>query len=142
MTNSHVTQTKVGEWFGLSAIKVGRILTAHGLKDRNGPTRLAVEGGYAKSITTRDQLTFWVWDARKTAQILDQELADCETPYIDQLVAQVGDSLAEARRHRSEGNDLLAELILEQTYDGVPPPLIGLIKDRLGGAACREAVRS
>ena len=44
-------QTKLGEGFGLSAIRIGRILVEHGLKDpkSNQATSKAIQEGYAKS---------------------------------------------------------------------------------------------
>ncbi len=39
MTTSYATQSTLGGWFHLSSIKIGKILVAHGLKDRNGATQ-------------------------------------------------------------------------------------------------------
>ena len=130
--NTFVTQSLLGSWFGISARKIGNLLKAHGLKDRNGATQVAIVGGYAKEATTRDGISFWVWHARKTVQILDEILSGGEKPFLDELIGQVGKALTEAKRQRMEGCDFVADLILEDAFEGVPPGLFPYIKDRLG----------
>ena len=137
--NSYVTQSSIGEWFGISSIKVGKILIAHGLKDRNGATQEAVRGGLAKQAVTKDGRPFWTWEATRVSKIIDKALGDVETPYIKKVMVQVDEALREAERHRIEGCDFLADLILEGAYEGIPTGLIGLIRGRLGYALRIEA---
>ena len=140
MTPVFVTQSKLGEWFGISAQKIGKILTAHGLKDRSGAIEKAVLGTLAKPVATKDGLSFWVWEATRVSKIIDESLGDVEKPLLDKLTIQVADALQEARRLRNEGCDFVADLLLEQAYEGVPTGLIGLIRERLGEAVGRESV--
>jgi hypothetical protein len=131
MTSSYVTQSRLGSWFGISSIKVGKILAMNGLKDGHGATRMAVAGGYAKEAQTKEKIPFWVWDATKVSLILDAALGDVGTPFIDELVAQAGEALAEAQGLREAGNEFVAELIEDQALAGVPPGLIVLLRRRL-----------
>ena len=131
MIDSHVTQTKIGEWFGLSAVKVGKILARRGLKDRSGPTRRAVLDGYAKEVVTRDQRSFWVWHAEKAALIVDEALEDGENDRIDRLASQVSEALSEVQKSRNEGNDFIADLLAEHAFEGIPSALVSVIKKRL-----------
>lgn len=90
MTPTFVTQSKVGEWFGLSPVAVGKVLIAHGLKDRHGATEKALLGGYAREARTGTGVTFFVWDAHRVSIILDEAIGGTRpTPFIDDLVAQV-----------------------------------------------------
>ncbi|WP_337173519.1 hypothetical protein [Paludisphaera sp.] len=131
MTLSYVTQSRLGSWFGISSIKVGKILVMNGLKDCHGATRMAVAGGYAKEAQTKEKLPFWVWDATRVSLILDEALGGVGTSFIDELVVQVGEALAEAHGLREGGNDFVAELIEDQALAGVPPGLVGLLRGRL-----------
>jgi len=132
MTPCYVVQTTLGGWFGLSPQAVGKILAARGLKDRNGATQEAILGGYAREASTRDGIAFWTWDAHKVTPIIDKAIGgSAPTPYIDTLVRQVGETLAEAETQQAAGSDFVADLITQSAYEGVPPGLIGLIKHRL-----------
>lgn len=137
--STFVTQSLLGSWFGISARKIGNILKAHGLKDRNVATQEAIVGGYAKEATTRDGISFWVWDPIKVVPMLYEALGGVEKPFIDDLVVQVGEALTEANRQRDEGCDFLADLIEDEALAGVPSGLIVLIRARLKGAQRTEA---
>ena len=52
MTPSFVTQSRLGSWFGISSIKVGKILTSNGLKDRHGATQMAIAGKAERAART------------------------------------------------------------------------------------------
>ena len=130
-----VTQSKLGEWFGLSPVAVGRVLIAEGLKDRAGATEKALLGGFAKEARTKSGVTFFVWDAHKVSLILDEVIGGSwPTPFIDGLVAKVGEAVGEAEKHRADDNDFIADVILEHAFEGVPPGLSGLIRHRLAVA--------
>lgn len=130
--NTCVTQSQLGEWFGISPIAVGKVLIAHGLKQGAGATEVALLGGFAKEACTRTGVTFFVWDACKVCTILDDAIGGTRpTPFIDDLVAQVGEAIAEAEGHRAKGDDFLADMILENACEGVPTGLVGLIQGRL-----------
>lgn len=136
-----VTLTKLGGWFDMTAVAVGKVLVGRGLKDKAGATPKALIGGYAKEARTRGDIDFFLWDAGKVAAIIDLTLGgDKPTPFLDRLVAQVGESIAEAQKHRGEGNDFLAELILDRANEGVPPGLVRVINERLGESASTPAV--
>ena len=131
MMTSYVTQSRLGSWFGISSIKVGKILTMNGLKDGHGATRMAVAGGYAKEAQTKEKIPFWVWDATRASLIIDEALGGVGTAFIDDLVVQVGEALAESQGLREGGDEFVAELIEDQALAGVPPGLVGLLRRRL-----------
>ena len=135
MTPTFVTQSKLGEWFGFSPVAIGKVLIAEGLKDRFGATEKALLGGYAKEARTKAGLTFFVWDSNKVSVILDHGIGRTRpTPFIDGLVAKVGEAVIEAETQRAEGNDFIADLILEHAFEGVPLGMAGLIRGRLARA--------
>lgn len=140
MTTSHVTQSTLGGWFGLSSIKIGKILTAHGLKERSSASQEAVRDGLAKQVVMKDGTSFWVWEARRISKLIDQTLGNIAKPLLDKLTIQIGDALQEEKRLRNEGSDFVADLLLEQAFEGVPACLIGLIRERLGEAVERESI--
>lgn len=125
MNGSHVTQSTLGKWFQLSSIKVGRIQTAHGLKDRNGPTERAVFGGYVKGGTTKDGFPPWTWNAVRASMLIDES---GEESRLDEMVLQVERLLAEAGHQRSIGCNFIADQIADRAFDGIPPELVGLIE--------------
>ena len=139
MTHGFVTQSKVGEWFGISALKVGKILVAHGLKDRSVATEKAIVGGIAKQVTMKNGTPIWIWESGRISRLIDDALGDVEKPFIEKLTAQVGEALHEEKCLRNEGSDFVADLLLEQTFVGVPSGLIGLIRDRLDEAIAHES---
>jgi hypothetical protein len=131
-----VTQTNLGVWFDMTAVAVGKVLVERGLKDKTGATTKALIGGYAKEAVTGGGINFFLWNAGKIVAIIDLSLeGNKATHFIDRLVAQVGESVAEAQKHREEGNEFLAELFLDHADEGVPQGLIGLINERLGASA-------
>ena len=135
------TLTKLGEWFDMTAVAAGKVLVKRGLKDKAGATTKALIGGYAKEARTKGGVNFFLWEARKVAVIIDLSLdGDKPTPFLDRLVAQVGESIAEAQKHRGEGNEFLAEMILDRANEGVPPGLVRVINERLGESASIPAV--
>ena len=65
-------QTRLGEKFGLTAIEVGKILVAHGLKDviTGLATREAVTEGYAKLTPIQGGTPFYMWSRNKVTKLL------------------------------------------------------------------------
>lgn len=131
MNNSFVTQSTIGKWFGISSRDVGKILTKQGLKDKDRATEDALRKGFAKEARTRSDVAFPVWDAYKVSVLIDKALGIVEKPYLDSLESQVGEAIIEAERYRADGEAILADLILEQACEGVPPALIRLIRGKL-----------
>lgn len=132
MTPIFVTQSTLGQWFGLTPVAVGKVLANHGLKNRFGATEKALLDGFAREARTKTGITFFVWNAEKVSVIIDEVLGNTTpTPYIDALVGQVGEALVEAERQRATGNDFFADLILEAAFQDIPSGLVGLIRERL-----------
>ena len=58
--------------FGMTAIEVGRILIAHGLKDEKTKeaTKEALSNGYARFTPLKDGTPFFMWDKEKVTEIV------------------------------------------------------------------------
>ena len=67
-----VSQTDIGHYYGLSAIKVGRVLTELGLKDKAGATQRAIDGGFAVSTPLADGTQHWRWRKGKVLHAFDE----------------------------------------------------------------------
>ena len=68
-----VTQTLLGRRFGMSAIKVGKILKQFNYRLPNGePSSLAWNEGIVEEryLEEKPEIPFWVWDEDRTAEIL------------------------------------------------------------------------
>ncbi len=125
------TQTWIGKRFGLSAVVVGRILTTAGLKQGPEATSKAVLTGHAKRCYTSDLRPYWMWDMDAVGEVVEVALVHHGGPPIEKLIKQVGEMLKDADAHRAEGNDVIADLLEEEAYAGVPPGLARVVRRRL-----------
>jgi len=65
------TLTEIGQEFGVSAIKLGKLLKEHGLREADGtPTSLAFEGAYVERIEPKDGKVYFLWHGRKVSEYL------------------------------------------------------------------------
>lgn len=71
-----VSQTDIGHYYGLSAIKVGRVLAELGLKDKAGATQRAIDGGFAVSSPLADGTQHWRWHKAKVLRAFDEHGLD------------------------------------------------------------------
>lgn len=67
-----VSQTEIGHKYGLSAIKVGRVLTELGLKDKAGATQRAIDDGFAVSTPLADGTQHWRWHKARVTRAFDE----------------------------------------------------------------------
>lgn len=66
-TYTHMTQTQLGELFGVTSHKIGQWLKDIGLRDESGrPTEEAHEGRFCKQAPSGPTGYHWVWDSKKT----------------------------------------------------------------------------
>lgn len=76
-TYKHMSQTQLGELFGVTSHKIGQWLKDLGLRDESGrPTEEAHEGRFCKQAPSGPTGYHWVWDSQKTvaAFLEDQKL--------------------------------------------------------------------
>ena len=67
----HVTQTELGQIFGVSPQVVGDWLVEVGLRsDKKRPSTYAHSGGYVDTLSNRSWGYKWVWHAKKTVAAL------------------------------------------------------------------------
>ena len=71
-----VSQTDIGHYYGLYAIKVGRVLTELGLKDKAGATQRAIDDGFAVSAPLADGTQHWRWRKSKVLRAFDEHGID------------------------------------------------------------------
>lgn len=69
---TYMTQTQIGQLFGVSSHEIGKWLVQVGLRDgqRRKPTREAHEGGYCETGPSGQQGYCWVWHSEKTTRAL------------------------------------------------------------------------
>jgi len=66
-TYSHMTQTQLGELFGVTSHKIGQWLKDLGLRDEDGkPTEEAHDDHYCKQAPSGPTGYHWVWDSHKS----------------------------------------------------------------------------
>jgi len=70
-----VTITRLGEMFGVTAIKMGQRLVKIGLRERNYneycPAPVAMRTGYCKATENDQGIRFYVWHREKTVKALE-----------------------------------------------------------------------
>ena len=63
--------TELGQEFGVSAVKFGKLLKQHGLKEEDGePSQTAKEGEFFKKITPKKGKPYYLWHRDKTVEYL------------------------------------------------------------------------
>lgn len=113
-------QTELGKRFGISAIKVGKILIQHGLKDPNtkDATKKALEEQYAQFTPLKDGTHHYLWNIQKLQTLLGETQVPLDE--VAYWVNEVKRILKEADRLAEEGQDKLAYLAYDFVYDEVP----------------------
>lgn len=72
-TFEYLTQTQLGEIFGITSHQVGRKLKEAGLRTAtNQPSPSAFAGGWVKQVTVDGACTFSTWSKEKVVTLLEQ----------------------------------------------------------------------
>jgi len=81
------SQTQLGDYFGISAKKVGSILNHHGLRHGRRATNQAIQSGWAMLTPLRDGTPHYLWNSEKVVGLIGQHyvLLD-EVDYWVQLI--------------------------------------------------------
>jgi hypothetical protein len=111
-------QTDIGRHFGMSAIALGKYLTAKGLRDplTKTATEKALAEGYAKSTPLRDGTPFAMWNRAKIGSLLTQS-GKQQVPPLDYHSKRVFDELREYLRPTDDGKlDSLIWQCLDETF--------------------------
>ena len=111
-----VNQTEVGRRFGLSAVKLGKILVEKGLKDSNGATQKALKEEYAKKVFLKDGTKFYLWNDKKVRNVVDLK----EVDQIEYWLLKIKPIYNEADKCLEDGRDKEAQLIEETMFSDVP----------------------
>ncbi len=118
------SQTDIGNHFGLSAIAVGKILTAHGFRDPD--TRLAtteaLESGWCAATPLKTGVMHYMWNIDKVRKLLETEGVSRLSPE-ERLANDVIATIRAAEHEADEGNDKLGYLMLTGMFDGIPKSL-------------------
>jgi hypothetical protein len=142
--NRFRNQTEIGKMFGLSDIKIGQLLSEHGLKNGEIATQKALDDGYASYTPLQDGTPFYMWDHQKIrvlsqdAQLLARE---------ERAINTVKDIIREATRlvnGDSRADEKVGYLIYEYRYDGIPSSVRNLIRWKpefdLGLEQCKDGI--
>jgi hypothetical protein len=127
---SYMTQTRIGELYGLSAVAVGRILTDAGLKMKDGVTPKAITCNYAEERLTAKGIVYWVWNSTSTCEVVERALGASPKPTISKVVQQVQECLDEADKLRAT-DEFFSQLIEEHAYDDIPVGLANVVRTTL-----------
>lgn len=123
------TQTEIGRSFGISAIKLGKILTDLGLKDKNGATQKAIEENYAISSQLKDGKTFFVWNEQQIKPLISQTVKPLSQEEI--YVRGIKESLIEINRLYESDNGTdhkMSDIMYDLIYDDIPSHILKNIK--------------
>jgi hypothetical protein len=69
----YLSLTELGKLYAVSRVKIGQWLVDLGLRTKEKkPSRAAFDGGFVdQRDSTNPGTYFWVWDAKKTCELLD-----------------------------------------------------------------------
>ena len=129
--NTWNNQTELGKHFGISAVKVGKILTEHGLKDSKTKqaTQKALDEGYAKSTPLKDGTPHYLWNIDKIRAILAEKHEPLNQ--VDYWVNEIKRLFREANRLVDEGQDKMANLIYDLAYEEIPKKIRKEVKRKV-----------
>ncbi len=132
------SQTNLGKKFGISAIKVGKILLEYGLKDEETKeaTKKALDEGYAKLTPLKDGRNYYMWSIEKVERILAKKQDSLSE--IDYWVHEVKEILEKANKLSEEGQDKISVLMCEAAYDEVPKAIRGEVKEKIESESRHE----
>lgn len=114
-------QGELGRRFGISAVAVGKILKAAGLKEGSHTTERAIKEGYARPTPLKNGKPFYMWHLQKTTSLISQT----HTPYtkLERCIAETKETVEYAHKLLDEGNDKIGYMILDDLYIDVPKAL-------------------
>ena len=114
------SQTDIGKRFGISAIKVGKILVQHDLKDQETKhaTPKALNEGYAKSTPLKNGTPHYMWNLQKVSKILRKQYTPLSQ--VEYWINEVKVALYKANQSLEIAEDKLAYLMYDAIYEEVP----------------------
>jgi hypothetical protein len=126
-----VNQTSLGNMFGLSAIKIGKILIELGLKDaqKGSATEKALSEGYARSTPLKDGTPYFMWNLQKVKSLISKDYTLLSK--VDYWVNLVKKDLDKAYELMDKDQDKLAYMIIDSAYDEVPSDIIEQVKAKI-----------
>jgi len=104
------TLTELGQEFGVSAIKFGKILKEHGLREEYGePTQLSKNGEFVHEIIPKGGKSYFLWHRKNTSEYLiskgvEKSKLTNQDPLIEGL--KLARSYIEAQKLDQEGDKL------------------------------------
>lgn len=117
-TTEYINQTELGKTFGISAIKVGKLLQQLGLREGKEPTQRALEEETAKAFYLPDGTPFYKWERGYTEAILEQKVKRLSK--VEFFCDEVRDTIKLADKLYAEGCHKLGDIALDNMYAQVP----------------------
>jgi hypothetical protein len=113
-------QTTIGKRFGLSAVAVGNLLKAAGLKDpvTGDATPRALAEGFAVATPLQDGEAFFLWHAEKVGALIGARHEPLSK--VESWVREIEADLKRIDAAWDAGDDKAASIMLDLLYDGVP----------------------
>ena len=124
-------QTELGKLFGISSIKIGKILIKEGLKDQKTKkaTEKALNEEYAISTPLKDGTLFYLWNLKKCKKLISTEYKPINK--IDYYFNEVKKIIKEANKLIDEGSDKLGYMMWECAYDDIPKSIKEQVKNKV-----------
>jgi len=83
----YLSQTEIGNLYGVSARIAGAWLVRGGLRGPDGkPTDHAEQNGYCRSVYMTDRgRSFWVWHSARTLELIEDAIRNGGFPVVDEV---------------------------------------------------------
>lgn len=121
-------QTEIGKMFGISAIKIGKILKENGLKHpkSNHATTTAINEGFAVSQPLKDKTPFFLWNLKKIEPLISKSFIKLSKERIE--INKVKEIVNVCNKLVEFGQDKWAWITYDSRYDEVPNNIVKKIR--------------
>lgn len=115
------SQTDIGKKFGLSAVAVGKLLLASGLRDpaTKLATPRALEEGWCVATPLKTGELHYMWHIEKVRTLL-KEQGQVQLCREEMMANELIQTVKSANRYLESGDDKLGYLMLESAFGEVP----------------------
>lgn len=124
-------QTELGKLFGLSSVKIGKVLIEKGLKDKETKraTEKALKEEYAVFTPLKDGSPFYLWNIKKCKNLISTEIKPINQ--IDIYANDIKKKCKEIDKMLDRGEDKLGYMMLDCIYDEVPDSIKDQVKNKV-----------
>lgn len=118
--NTWASQSEIGKRFGISAIALGKILIAQGLRDQKGiATEKALADDWCKSTPLKTGEPFFMWHIEKVSELIKSNGSRPLSP-AEITANEVISMIKSAEKEIDNGNDKIGYLTLDFAFQEIP----------------------